>query len=659
MDQLGSYSIYLALAFSLASIAMLLLGVTRNDFRYLLSGRRALGLTALFTTLAAAALTYLFATDRFDIQYVYSYSDRALPLFYKLTAFWAGQSGSLLLWAWVLSLFALVVVHNTRHDLENRGTPYIYLVLGGTLSFFLLLLAILSDPFVATATRGFTPPDGQGLNPMLQNPGMIFHPPTLFLGYVGFTVPFAYAVAAMVTGRVDETWLRKTRVWNVLSWVFLTIGIILGGQWAYVELGWGGYWAWDPVENASFIPWLVATAFIHTAVIQERRNIMRVWNMVLIVLTFVLCIFGTYLVRSGILQSVHDFGATGLGGFFLAFMFFTLAGGVILIISSYHDLKTDHSLESYLSRESTFLFNNVVLLALAFSTLFGTMFPLLSEAVTGNKLTVSQPFFNRVNTPLFLALIFLTGLCPLIGWRKASADNLKKNFLVPLAITVTGAVGLFMAGVRSVYPMLAFTLSIFVTTTIGREFWTGTRARARLTGESAMVAFPRLLWRMRRRYGGFVAHLGVVVMVIGITGSNAYKVENQATLRKGQRMSVGDYVLRYDRLGTYSDRNREVFVATMSVFKNGRSLGTIRPEKRFYSKADQPTTEVSLRSTLLEDLYVTMPNISDKTVITVRAAVNPLLVWVWIGSFIMVTGGVMAIIPRRRKRGEIHEIHGS
>ncbi|UCF31519.1 MAG: heme lyase CcmF/NrfE family subunit [bacterium] len=655
MSQFGSYTIYLALAFSLASIVALLLGVSKNDFRYLLSGRRSLAFTALFTTLAAAAMTYLFAADRFDIEYVYSYSDRALPLFYKLTAFWAGQRGSLLFWAWVLSLFALVVVYNTRQDLENRTTPYIYLVLGGTLSFFLYLLATISDPF-AVIPGGVVPPDGKGLNPLLQNPGMIFHPPTLFLGYVGFTVPFAYAVAAMVTGKVDETWLRKTRIWNVLSWVFLSIGIILGGQWAYVELGWGGYWAWDPVENASFIPWLVATAFIHTAIIQERRNIMRVWNMVLIVLTFVLCIFGTYLVRSGILQSVHDFGATGLGGFFLFFMFFVMLVGIVLISASYRDLRTDHSLESFLSRESTFLFNNVVLLALAFSTLFGTMFPLISEAVTGNKLTVSQPFFNRVNTPLFLSLILITGLCPLIGWRKASTDNLKKNFLMPLAAMGSGTAVLFVLGVRGVYPLLAFALSIFVAATIGREFWSGTRARARLTGEGALVAFPRLLWNMRRRYGGFVAHLGMVLMVIGITGSNAYKVENQATLQKGQSMSVGEYTLRYDRLGKYSDRNREVYVATLAVFREGQPVGVIRPEKRFYSKADQPTTEVSLRSTLLEDLYVTMPTIGDRTVVTVRAAVNPLVIWVWIGAFIMVGGGVMAVIPRWKRKGEIREI---
>jgi cytochrome c-type biogenesis protein CcmF len=588
------------------------------------------------------------------VAYVSSYSDRALPIFYKITAFWAGQKGSLLFWAWVLSLFSALVAYNTRDDLEKETTPYIYLVLAGSLGFFLYILTNISNPFELLS---YTPADGQGLNPMLQNPGMIFHPPTLFLGYIGFTIPFAYAIAAMVTDKLDETWLKKTRVWSVLSWVFLTIGIILGGQWAYVELGWGGYWAWDPVENASFIPWLVATAFIHSAIIQERRNIMKVWNMVLIVLTFVLCIFGTYLVRSGILQSVHDFGATGLGGYFLVFMTTIFIGGMYLIAASYRELKTEHALESFLSRESTFLFNNVIFLALAFSTLFGTMFPLISEAVTGNKITVSQPFFNRVNTPLFLVLILITGICPLIGWRKASPDNLRKNFMIPLLVTIAGGVLLFVMGIRRFYPLAAFTLSIFVAVTIFREFWTGTRARSTLTGEPAYLSFPRLLWKMRRRYGGFIAHLGVVLMVIGITGSSAFKLEDQATLSRGQRLNVGSYVLRYDKLGKYNDRNREVFVATLAVFKDGQPLGTIRPEKRYYVNADEPTTEVSLRSTLLEDLYVTMPKIGKNNAVTLRVAVNPLLVWVWIGGFLMVIGGVISIIPKRKRKEDTDAIN--
>ncbi len=647
MITFGNLSQYVALGLTLGTFVLLLLGILKNDFRYIISGRRAFIFTALFTTMAATSLAYLFATDAFQVEYVASYSDRALPIFYKITAFWAGQKGSLLFWAWMLSLFAAMVGYNTRNELESRTTPYIYLVMSGTMVFFLLLLATISNPF---DLMPYLPKDGQGLNPMLQNPGMIFHPPTLFLGYVGFTVPFAYALAAMITGKLDESWLKKTRAWNVLSWIFLTIGIILGGQWAYVELGWGGYWAWDPVENASFIPWLVATAFIHTAIIQERRNIMKVWNMVLIILTFVLSLFGTYLVRSGVLQSVHDFGTTGLGGYFLLFMAGVSMVSVGLVIATYKKLRTDHSLESYLSRESTFLFNNVILLALAFATLLGTLFPLLSEAVTGNKITVSQPFFNRVNTPLFLVLLLITGLCPLVGWRKASASNLKRNFLFPMLAAVAGTLILLVAGIRQVYPLLAVSLSFFVGGTILQEFWTGTRAWMRLHGEPPWEAFPKLLWKMRRRYGGFIAHLGVVLMVIGITGSSAYQQENQQTLKRGQSMSVGGYTLRYDNMRKFNDRNREVYTATMSVFKDDRYIGNINPERRFYINADQPTTEVSLMSSFWEDLYITMPVIAKGGEVTINATINPLIGWVWSGSVIMILGGFLAIIPRISRR---------
>jgi cytochrome c-type biogenesis protein CcmF len=650
----GNLSQVFAFIFSLAAMALLLTGLMKNDMRFIESGRRSLYGLALFTTLASISLVYLFVTDNFQVEYVASYSDRSLPMFYKVSAFWAGQKGSLLFWAWVLSIFTAIVVRNTRTDLKSRNTPYIYLVLATTVSFFLLLLTSVSNPF---ELLGFIPKDGQGLNPMLQNPGMIFHPPALFLGYIGFTIPFAYAVSAMVIGKLDETWLRKTRRWNVLSWVFLTIGIILGGQWAYVELGWGGYWAWDPVENASLIPWLIATAFIHSAIIQERRNIMKVWNMVLIVLTFVSCLFGTYLVRSGVLQSVHDFGATGLGGYFLIFMIAILLVGIYLIAESFNELRSKHSLESYLSRESTFIFNNVLFLAIAFSTLFGTVFPLISEAVTGTKLTVSQPFFNQVNTPLFLILLLLTGICPLIGWRKASADNLRKNFLIPALTAITGAVVLFIAGVRDFYPLTSFSLSIFVIVTIFNEFRGGTMARKRLTGEPVFTAFPRLLYKMRRRYGGYIVHLGVVLIVIGITGSSAYKLEAQGTLYKGESIKIGDYELRYDNLRGYRDGNRDVYAATLKVFKNGKPDGTISPERRYYINAEKPTTEVTLRTGLTEDLYVTMPGIGENKEITLKVTVNPLLIWIWIGGVIMVAGGIIAILPNRKKGGVYGEIH--
>jgi cytochrome c-type biogenesis protein CcmF len=647
MVTFGNLSQSAAFITSLLAVALLLAGLMRNDLRFIEAGRRALIGVAAFASMAAFALSRLFMTDNFQVEYVASYSDRALPLFYKATSFWAGQKGSLLFWAWVLSLYIALVAWNTRRETTKKNTPYIYLILAGIVSFFLLLLTTVSSPFELLP---YTPPDGQGLNPMLQNPGMIFHPPTLFLGYIGFTIPFAYAIAALISGRLDPDWLKKTRRWNVLSWIFLTIGIILGGQWAYVELGWGGFWAWDPVENASFIPWLVSTAFIHTAIIQERRNIMKVWNMSLIVLTFLTCIFGTYLVRSGILQSVHDFGATGLGGYFLVFMVVVTIGSIILIAESYSQLRTKHSLESLLSRESTFLFNNVILLAIAFSTLFGTVFPLISEMVTGKKLTVGEPFFNMVNTPLFLLLLAITGLCPLISWRKASIDNLKTNFLLPFGLALTGGVILFAFGIREFYPATAFTLSIFVSATILLEFIGGARARKKLTNEALLLAFPKVIWKLRRRYGGYIVHFGMVLMVVGITGSTAFKLEKEVTLQRGQSMTIGAYELQYNDFNSFQDRNRTVYAATLGVSKNGTPAGDIITERRYYINADQPTTEVSLRITPLEDLYLTMPMIGRNNEITIKAAVNPLLLWGWIGGGLMVLGGIMAIIPSRRRQ---------
>jgi len=642
----GIIAQFAALAFTLLAMGLLLAGLGRNNLRLVQAGKRGLLSAAAATTLASIALGYLFLTDNFRVEYVASYSDRALPLFYKLTAFWAGQKGSLLFWAWVLSLFTALVIFNNRKERDDRSSPYVYLVLAATLGFFLFLLCVVSNPF---DTLGFMPRDGNGLNPMLQNPGMVFHPPLLFFGYIGFTVPFAYAIAALITGNTGASWIRKTRAWNVLSWIFLSIGIILGGQWAYVELGWGGYWAWDPVENASFIPWLVSTAFIHTAIIQERRGIMKVWNMVLILLTFALCIFGTYLVRSGVLQSVHDFGATGLGGYFLFFVALVLIGGFYLLAESYGEFKTPGSVESYLSRESTFLFNNVILLALAFATLLGTIFPILSEAVTGNKITVGQPFFNQVNTPLFLILVLLTGICPLIGWRKATAANLKRNFLRPALCALLAGVLLAVAGIREPYALLAFCLAAFVCATIVQEYVTAIRSRKKLTGETSAASALRLLWRMRRRYGGHIVHFGLAIMVIGIAASSAYKLENQGTLARGETLTIGDFTLKYEDFRIYKKYNRTVYAARLGIFRDGSRIDELEAERRSYINAKQPTTEVAIRSTLLEDLYVTMPGIDRNGEITLKVAVNPLLIWIWLGSGLMVLGGILAIIPSRRK----------
>jgi cytochrome c-type biogenesis protein CcmF len=370
---------------------------------------------------------------------------------------------------------------------------------------------------------------------------------------------------------------------------------------------------------------------------------------VLIQLTFLLCIFGTYLVRSGILQSVHDFGATGLGGYFLVFMIVALIGGIYLLAESYSEFKTPGSVESYLSRESTFLFNNVILLALAFATLLGTVFPIISEAVTGNKLTVGQPFFNQVNTPLFLLLVLLTGICPLIGWRKASVSNLRRNFLRPALTALLAGVIMAISGIRELYPLLAFTLSAFVGATIVQEYITAIRSRKKLTGEASAAAAAKLLWKMRRRYGGHIVHFGLAMMVIGIAASSAYKLESQGTLRQGESLSIGDYELKYEKFRKYDKFNRTVYAAQLGVFVDGQRIDEMEAERRYYINAKQPTTEVALRSTLIEDLYVTMPGIGRGNEITLKVAVNPLLIWVWLGSILMVIGGILAIIPARRK----------
>jgi cytochrome c-type biogenesis protein CcmF len=376
---------------------------------------------------------------------------------------------------------------------------------------------------------------------------------------------------------------------------------------------------------------------------------MKVWNMVLIQLTFILCIFGTYLVRSGVLQSVHDFGATGLGGYFLFFIVLVLVGGIYLLAESYSEFKTPGSIESYLSRESTFLFNNVILLALAFATLLGTVFPIISEAVTGNKLTVGQPFFNQVNTPLFLMLVLITGICPLIGWRKASTTNLKKNFMFPGIAAILAGIIMVVFGIRQPYALLAFALSAFVGGTIIQEYVTAIRSRKKLTGESSPGAAVKILWKMRRRYGGHIVHFGLAMMVVGITASSAYKLESQATLQMGESMSISDFTLKYEDFRQYEKYNRTIYAAKLGVFRDGKRIDEMEAERRYYINAKQPTTEVSLRSTLAEDLYVTMPGIGRGNEITLKVAVNPLLIWVWLGSGLMVVGGILAIIPSRRR----------
>jgi cytochrome c-type biogenesis protein CcmF len=511
-----------------------------------------------------------------------------------------------------------------------------------TQAFFLILLLAVSNPFHELA---FAPSEGIGLNPLLENPMMIIHPPILLAGYVGFTIPFAFAIAALMMRRLSDEWLIKIRKWTLVAWLFLGVGNIIGAWWAYVELGWGGYWAWDPVENAGFMPWLVATAFLHSIMMQRRRGMLKVWNMMLIIFTFSLAIFGTFLTRSGILASVHTFGESALGPFFLVFLGIVLFGSLGLLFYRRNQLKSEAEMESLVSRESTFLLNNLLLVGAAFAIFLGTIFPVLSEAVRGVEISVGAPFFNQVNGPIFLAIIFLAGICTLIGWRRASTKNLVRNFLWPLVLAVV----LFAAGIRSGTALVAFPLCFFVLLTVLSEWFRGTRARRQLKSENYLTAFLNLVWFNKPRYGGYIVHLGIIILTVGIVGSSAYDVEQEAILLPGESMTINNYSLTYEDMDYYTTPSREVVTATLSVSNEGKSLGNLTPEKYFHFNYQQPVTEVAIRSTLAEDLYVILVNWDETGATAFKVLVNPLVNLIWIGAGFVVLGGVIAFWPERRK----------
>jgi cytochrome c-type biogenesis protein CcmF len=597
-----------------------------------------------FITLASAAMIYALLTRDFQVEYVWNYSNRSLSWFYTLTAFYAGQKGSLLLWAWLLSIFSVIVVFQNRK--KNRELmPYVLGILMSITFFFTVLMVFSTNPF---ELLNFTPRDGQGLNPLLQNPGMIFHPPTLYLGYVGITVPFAFSIAALITGRLGDVWIKTTRRWTIFSWFFLTVGNLFGMEWAYVELGWGGYWAWDPVENASFMPWIMATAYLHSVMIQEKRGMLKVWNLVLIFLTFLLTIFGTFITRSGIISSVHSFGESTLGWIFLIFLFVVLAFSLFLLIYRLPHLKSKNQLDSLLSRESTFLYNNLLFVGIAFTVFWGTLFPIISEAVRGVKITVGAPFYNAAIIPIGLALLFLTGLCPLVAWRRSTLRKFTKKILYPCLFSLIGAGVLLFFGIRSFYPLITFTLCIFVAIVLFTEFLNGTRARHSLSGEGYFSAFYNLMTRNKRRYGGYVIHFGIILIFMGF-GGNAFNMERQITLNKGESFSIKNYTLRYDALSNYPTAQKDKVVATLTLFNDNHKVGILSPEKSMYKGQNQATTEVAIRSTLKDDLYVILAG-HDKESATFKVLVNPLVIWLWIGGGIMGLGTVIVMLPNRRKK---------
>jgi cytochrome c-type biogenesis protein CcmF len=641
----------LLLAFAAAIYAVVAALWSRRSGRreFLASAERGVWAVFITTTTSVFIMWGLLLGNRFDVADVAGYSNLTLGWRYKITALWGSQAGSLLLWMWLLSIAAVLVVVTNRR--RNRDLmPVVVAVLMGVAAFFTSVLSFITSPF---ATVSPVPADGRGLNPLLQNAYMESHPPMLYIGYVGLSVPFAFAIAALVTRRLDSTWITSVRRWTILSWIFLTIGIVLGSRWAYEELGWGGYWAWDPVENAALMPWLVATAFLHSVMVQERRGMLRIWNMVLVILTFTLALFGTFLTRSGILSSVHAFGESTLGPYFLALIIVILVGSFALLFTRLPALRSQNSLESYISREAIFLYNNLLLVGLAFAVFWGTMFPVLSEAVQGEKITVGQGFFNQVTAPIGLALLFFTGVGPLISWRKASARELRRRFATPLVVAVIAiipAVYLAQDGAHW-WAAAAIVLGAFTVACIVGEYWRGMKVRHQLGGVSWPGAFGQLFVRNRRRFGGYVVHLGVVSIIVAIACQGAFSSQGDLALRTGQTGEVAGYQFTNDG-GTRSKDDHKMSVGVkLGVSEGGNRFATLEPGVDVFLAQQQRSSEVAVDSSPFRDVYVVLVGLTPDGLARISVFVNPMMMWIWIGGVIMVVGALIAVWPSRRPRG--------
>jgi cytochrome c-type biogenesis protein CcmF len=644
MVELGYIAMLLALAAALYGIAVSVIGACSRNYDLVGSGQHSVLAVGGLVTIAVGALVYAFLTHDFQVEYVAANSNREMPTFLLITALWGSQSGSLLFWGWLLAMYAVaaVIIH------RKNEMPYVAAVLMLTEAFFLALVTFVANPFQLLP---FVPPDGQGLNPLLRHPVMSIHPPTLYLGFTGFTVPFAFAIAALITRRLDDRWIRTTRQWTLAAWLFLSIGILLGGRWAYDVLGWGGYWSWDAVENASLMPWLTGTAFLHSVMIQERKGMLKVWNMVLIIATYGLVLFGTFITRSGVISSVHAFAQSAIGPWFLSFISLMTLGSLGLLFYRFDDLRGENELDALVSRESTFLLNNLFFVGLAFAVFWGTIFPMISEIVRGIKITVAAPFFNQIAAPLFAALLLLMGICILIGWSGATVRRLARSILRPLLAGLVIAGGLFVLGVHDVYALIGFGLCVFVAGSTLTEFVQGTLARHRSTGENILRAFVILIGKNRRRYGGYLVHLSVALIAVGIIGSQVYKVEAMASLSEGESMFIGPYRLTYEKLDQSSEGDREATVATVGVYENGQRIGTLRPTKEFYRDWEQPMTIPAVRSTAKEDLYVIVAGWDQASgIVSFKATINPLVSWIWVGGLVFIFGTLVAAWPELERR---------
>jgi cytochrome c-type biogenesis protein CcmF len=645
MASLGASLLLLAFVIAAYTVAAAVVGARRRNARLIESAVGAFYTIAAVMTVVSGVIIYAFVAGDYSIRYVRRYSDSVQPLFYKITSYWGGLDGSVMFWVFLLSVFGAVAVKVNR-DRHRELIPYVVAVIGAVEMFFLFLMVIHNNPFTTYLTE--SPADGRGLNPLLQNFYMAIHPPTMYLGFVGLTIPFAFGMAALFTGHLDDSWLRAVRRWTMFSWFFLSLGLTLGMIWAYEELGWGGYWGWDPVENAGMLPWFTATAFLHSVMVQERRGMLRVWNVTLVIVTFLLTIVGTFLTRSGVVQSIHAFGEDPqLARYFIAFMITTIVFCFGWVIYRLPLLKARHELDSWVSKEAAFLANNWILLFSALFVLFATLFPTITEAINGERLTVGPPFFNRWMVPIGLILLLLTGVGPLLAWRKSTIANLKDQFMWPvLAGLVTGAV-LIALGVRVWSSGICFALSGFVAGTLTQELVRGANVRRGMTGTDIITAMIGLVSRNKRRYGGYIVHAGIVLIFLGFAGEG-FSRDQQLLLKPGEEQTVGDYTIHLDALRVTDDGQKQMVTGHVTV-KNaeGEVIDQMRPAKWYFRKhEEEPTTEVAIRRSFAEDLYIVMPafEIEEQTA-SVEVHINPLVNWVWFGFGILAIGTGIALLP--------------
>ena len=701
MAGLGAACLFIGLLAALYAVAASLYGASTSRRRFVVSARRAVYCLAALLSLAMVLLEAAYLRTDLSFALVAQNSSTTTPVFYKLTAMWSSQAGSLLLWVFLLALFASAALRVTR-SAQADVVPYATAVLAAIAAFFLVLVVFYESPF---ATLAQTPAEGNGLNPLLRHPAMMFHPPMLYTGYVGFSIPFAFAVGALIAGRTGADWIRSTRRFALVAWSFLGTGILLGALWSYAELGWGGYWGWDPVENASLMPWLTGTAFLHSIMVQEKRGMLRVWNMALIVATFVLALLGTFLVRSGILDSIHAFGASTLGTPFLAFIAFVLLGSLVLVLARLGDLRSEGRFDSLLSREAVFLANNVVLVGLCFVIFWGTFFPLISEALTGTEASVGPPWFNRYTTPLALVLVLLTGVGPMLAWRRATLVTLRRLFVAPVAAAGLALVALLALGPggRSLPALAMFCLVAFSITAIAQELWRGARARRTMSGDRWPLALLRLVARNRRRYGGYIAHAGIAVLFLGVAASSAFVEQRDSRLSVGESVRVGGYTITYREptARILSDPSRTGAPVTLGAIldvRRGEERFVLRPSRNYYPSTDrsagvigryfegEATSEVDVRWGLSRDLWSAVrpdlrtlegpiregdrrfadhdPAVLGLVVATLveryrrnpppasfRTLDSPLVVWIWIGGAIVLLGALIALWPSAGPRG--------